>query len=414
LTETTKLAYRDLKNWLEREAGSTFTPVHSRAKKLLEEMRGTLDDLTEVSKMLLDNSAKEIEKRNMKTYRRARALNKLARLFLERLKQLKIPDKISYDSFVKFTQETQKAFLVTDVDIRNWFPRISPFFIMDRRKFLAIFDKSKETLKELQGFVAREYVKTKTLEETFQLAEKLQVLENQLTNSKDQKRNAESERALLGREIAETQRGMADLKSKGNMSQLSHASAEIEALSSEVKQSLQHLQKPFIKLQALSLHGGGSGLTLDELGKLNEYLENPFSALATEEAGYPCLKEILQKLDRSMSDKLKLKPEKERKARQAIDNILRKDSLAGLYEKCTKVSTLRNQLSTSAEVTETQQGLSKLQERLDNLCRRKGIVESEENVLERAQSELTEKMRHHKSEIERNILSFMNRRVHIE
>jgi hypothetical protein len=414
LSETTRLSSKDVKTWLQRETGSMSNPVHTRAKRLVDEMGKALKDLSDASEMLFENSEKEIEKRNMKTYKRARALNKLARLFLDRPKQVKIPDNVTYDTFGKFVQETQKAFIVTDVDVRNWFPRISPFFIMDRRKFLAVFEKAKNVLEELHNFLTKEYVKTKTLEDTFQVADKLKALEEQLANSAEQKKRTENDIVLLEKEIAETHQKMADLRGKGSMSQLSQTSGKIGELSAEVKQNLQHLQKPFIKLQSLSLRGGGSGLTQDELAKLNQYLGNPFEAFATEEAGYPALKEILQKLDRSMSDKLNLKPEKERKARQAIDNILRKNSLANLHQRCVEVMRLEKQLSTSAEVAETKQGLSKLQEHLDSLSRRKGIVESEEIVIKRVRDETLEKIRNHKSEIEKNIFSFMNRRIHID
>lgn len=414
MSETTRLSSKDVKNWLERETGSMFNPVHTRAKKLLDEMSKALNDLSDASKMLFDNGEKEIEKRNMKTYKRARALNKLARLFLDRIKQAKVPDNVTYDSFGKFVQETQKAFIVTEVDVRNWFPRISPFFIMDRRKFLTVFEKAKNSLEELHSFLTREYVKTKTLEETFQFADKLKALEEQLANTNEQKKRTENERVSLEKEISETHQKMAELRSKGNMSQLSQASGKIDELGAEVKQSLQHLQKPFIKLRSLSLRGGGSGLTPDELGKLDQYLENPFEAFATEETGYPVLKEILQKLDRSMSERLNLKPEKERKARHAIDNILRKDSLASLHQRCVEVMMLERQLSASAEVAETKQGLSRLQEHLENLNTRRRIVESEEIAIKRAHDETLGKIKNHKDEIEKNILSFMNRRIRID
>jgi hypothetical protein len=285
---------------------------------------------------------------------------------------------------------------------------------MDRRRFLAVFEKAKDSLEMLHSFLTKEYVKTKTLEETFQLADELKALEEQLANSVERKKKTENGRISLEKEIAEMHQKMADLRSKGNMSQLSQASGKIDELSAEVKQSLHHLQKPFIKLQSLSLRGGGSGLTQDELAKLNQYLENPFEAFAAEEAGYPVLKEILQKLDRSMPEKLNLKPEKERKARQAVDNILRKNSLANLHQKCVEVKRLEKQLSTSTEVAETKQGLSKLQEHLENLSRRKGIIESEEVAIRRAHDETLEKIRNHKDEIEKNIFSFMNRRIHID
>jgi hypothetical protein len=415
LSETLKFSSHNIKSWLESETGSIFIPVHANAQKLTDQMRGSLENLTDASKMLLDNSGKEIEKRNMKTYGRARALNKLARLFLDRMKQINVPDKIYYDSFDGFVQETQKAFIVTDADIRNWFPRISPFFILDRRRFLAVFEKAKMLLKEMQGFLTKEYVKTKTLEETFQLIDKLNALEDQLVSLKERKGKADGEKALFEKEIAETQRKMVDLKNKGGVSQLDQINMELEDLNSEVKHSLHHLQKPFVKLQSLTLHGEGSGLTPEEVQKLNQYLENPMEALATENDDYSLLKQILQKLARLMTDgKLKLKPDKMRKAEQAIRSIVDNNSLESQYKKSVDTLMRRRQLSASAQLAETKSDLSKLQEHIENLERRKNNVGSEENLLERGCNETIEKIRNHRSQIEKNVFSFMGKRIHVE
>jgi DNA repair exonuclease SbcCD ATPase subunit len=415
LSEALKFFSKDIKGWLERETGPIFIPVHAKSQKLLDEMRESVGDLVEVSRMLLDNSAKEIEKRNMKIYGRARALNKLARLFVDRTRQIRVPEKVSYDSLSKFVEDTQKAFAVTDVDVRNWFPRVSPFFILDRRKFLGIFERAKLTLKELGNFLAKDYVKTKTLEETFQLIDRLSALEQQLGNLKQQRAKTEGQRASVEKEIAETQQKIVDLKSKGSISQLSQTSSEIDALCVEVKQSLQHLQKPFVKLQSLATHGEGSGLTPEEVSKLYQYLENPFEAFSTEPAGYPLLKQILRKLESSISQgKLKLKPEKTRKAEQATENIANKNSLASLHQKCADAIARKTRLSTSEEVTAKQHDLLKLQEQLENFERKMGIVATEEASMQRTYNDTQEKIRGHKNEIERNILSFMGKTVRID
>jgi hypothetical protein len=351
----------------------------------------------------------------MKVYGRARALNKLARLFLDRIKQIDVPDKIYYDSFGGFVQEVQKAFMVTDADIRNWFPRISPFFILDRRRFLAVFEKAKMLLKEMQGFLTKEYVKTKTLEETFDLIDKVNTLEDQLVSLKERKARADGEKALVEKEMIETERKMVDLKNKGGLSELDRINIELEGLNNEVKHSLHHLQKPFVKLQSLTLHGEGSGLTPEEVQKLNQYLENPLEALATETDDYPLLKQILQKLARLMRDgKLKLKPDKMRKAEQAIENIVDKNSLQGHYKKCVDTLTRRRQLSASAQFAETKSDLSKLHEHIENLERRKNNVESEENLLDRGCNEALEKIRNNKNLIEKNVFSFVGKRIHLE
>jgi hypothetical protein len=189
LTETTLQfsSSSEVKRWLETQTSSILTPVHAQAKKLRDEMNTSVQAVIEVSKMLFDTSSKEIEKRNMKVYNRARALNKLARLFIDRLKKLNPPEHVSYDSLSRYGQETQKVILVTDIDIKNWFPRISPFFIMDRRKFSAIYERAKQSYTALNDYVTKEYVKTKTLEEALQQINELQNVEKQLTILKSDK-----------------------------------------------------------------------------------------------------------------------------------------------------------------------------------------------------------------------------------
>ena len=99
----------EAKRWLENQTGQTLAPVHTQAKRLRDEMNLQILALTDVSNMLLDVSNKEIEKRNMKVYNRARALNKLARLFIDRYKKVVPPEQVSYDSINKYAAEVQKV-----------------------------------------------------------------------------------------------------------------------------------------------------------------------------------------------------------------------------------------------------------------------------------------------------------------
>jgi hypothetical protein len=169
-----------------------------------------------------------------------------------------------------------------------------------------------------------------------------------------------------------------------------------------------------VKLQSLATHGGGSGLTPEELNKLDQYIQNPFEAFATEMSGTPLLKEILRKLARSISEgKLKLKPEKIRKAEQIVDSITNRDSLAMLHQKGQEAMMRKAQLSTSTEIEATRQDLLKLQGQLEHLGRKKGIVESEREALQRKHDETIRKIRADKNEIEKNIMGFLGKKVHI-
>lgn len=415
MSEVVKLSSREVKNWLEHETSSTLAPVHAKAQELLKEMKEILDDYMSVCKTLMENTAKEIEKRNPKTYRRARAFNKLAKLFLDRIRQIKLPEKVTYSAVKDFVQETQRALAVTDVDVRNWFPRISPFFILDRRRFQFVFEKAKLMLKEVNDFLTKDYVKTKTLEDIFQLIEKVGVLEQQAETLKQRKMNVDSDGADIDRSINDFRQKIDELSSRGSISQLSQAGSEIETLSTKVKQSLQHLQKPFVKLQAQALHGEGSGLAPEELKKLGEYVENPFEAFSSDGPDYPLLKQILRKADAGITEgKLKLKPEKARKAKQIINEVFEKDSLKELHEESKAAVARRTQLSTSTELASVQQSISKLEKQLEGLTMRKIGLETEQHSFQTAYKETLEKIRNHKSEIEKSILNSVGKKVSLE
>jgi hypothetical protein len=348
----------------------------------------------------------------MKVYNRARALNKLARVFLDRLKKLPAPDQVSYESINKYVLETQKVLFVTEIDLKNWFPRISPYFIMDRRKFLAIYEKTKQTYTALNDFVTKDYVKTKTLEEALHELNTLQDVEKHLMTLQQDKDTIKNERIPLEQEIAQLEKQIEELKSKGPIDKLNLVNAEIENLNNELKNTLRHLQKPFIKMQALATSGGG--ITPDELKKINQYLDNPFDALVTEKSGYPELREILEKLEGMLAkDTLKLKADKARKAEQAIDEILHKNSLDSLQIRCVEMATNRDQLVLSSKMDEINRNLAQYQEQLNLLKARKTSVETHETVKANSYQETVDKISNLKRSIERDVYSATGKKIQI-
>jgi len=349
----------------------------------------------------------------MRTYNRARAMNKLARLFTERIRKVTVPEQISYDNLNRFAQEIQKVFLVTDIDIKNWFPRISPFFIMDRRKFLAVYEKTKISFSAFNDFVTKEYVKTKTLEETFQLIDELHSLEQQLSDAEVEIKTIENERVPVEQELAELEKKTTELKSEGPVDQLFQVEAEIEKLNKELKQALRHLQKPFKKMRALALYRGGAGLTPDERDKLSQYLQKPFKAFSTEQEGYFLLKQILQKMQRLIDEgKLKLKSDKKRKAEQDIAAIL-DDSLAEIYARCAEVAAKEMEILNSEKMAETRSSLSTFQEQNKRLKAKKARIEAHEAVKRRAYNDIVNKISRHKKAIEKNVHGSLDKKIHV-
>ena len=414
MSEIIEISSTDIKSWIENETSEILTPVQEDARKFRDEMRETILTVTEINKTLLDNSSKEIEKRNKRIYNRARAMNKLARLFSDRIRKVTVPDQVSYDSLNKFAQEIQKVFMVTDIDIKNWFPRISPFFIMDRRKFLAVHEKAKETLATLNNFLTKEYVKTKTLEETLQLVDELHNMERKFSEKEFEKATVEKERLPIEKQISELEKKIAETKSEGPVDELFLVEAEIEKATKELKHALRHLQKPFKKMLALALYKGGGGLTMETRNKLSEYLQKPFKALTTEEEGYPLLKQILQKMDKLMNEgKLRLKSDKKRKAEKDINGILKHDSFGKIYRRCIEVSTREKLILNSSKMEETKYSLSKFQGETKRLRAKLARVQAHEAVKERAIKEIENRIVNNKKTIENNVKNSMNKKIKI-
>jgi hypothetical protein len=404
----------EAKRWLESQTGALLNPVQTKAKKLRDEMNIEIQALIDVSKFLLDSSNKEIERRNMKVYNRARALNKLARLFLDRYKKLSAPEQVSYDSINVYIQETQKILLVTDIDVKNWFPRISPFFIMDRRKFLAVYEKARQAFTALNDFVTKEYVKTKTLEEALQKLNEVQGVEKYLLTIKEAKDNIKNERLPIEQEIAQLEQKIIELQNKGPIDKLNLVNSEIENLSNELKNTLRHLQKPFIKMQSLATSGGGGGITPDELQKINQYLDEPFGAIVQEKQGYPILKEILEKLESMLTkDTLKLKSDKARKAEQTIKEALRENSLDSLQIRCKEMAANRDHIIASSKMDEINRDIAQFQEQVVQLKARKTSVETHETVKANTYIETVDKINSLKRTVERNIYSALGKKVQI-
>jgi hypothetical protein len=414
LTDATQFTTVALKEWLEKETSTTLSPIQAQAKKFRDETNQAILALNEVCKSLLENSAKEIEKRNTNIYNRARALNKLAGIFIERLTKLPSPEQVTYDALSKYNIEAQKTLIVTEVDVKNWFPKISPFFIMDRRKFLTVYEKTKQTFGTLNEFVTKEYVKTKTLQETIQMINDLQSLESKLSNLHAEVVNIKNERLPVEQKIVELEQKTRELKTAGPIDQLNLVTGDIGALNNELKNTLRHLQKPFIKMQALATSGGGGGVTPDELRMINLYLDDPFEALVIEELGYPVLRQVLEKLQVMLKeDKLKLKSDKARKAEQSSVEILSKSLLDSVQEKSKVLSSQKSQLLASVHMDEIKQNISTFEDQASQLKARKASIEAHETVKNREYQDLQSEVNTRKRVVERNILASLAKTIHI-
>jgi predicted nucleic acid-binding Zn-ribbon protein len=411
MSEGLKIPLGNLEDWLEHELAPVMGPIKAEGKSLLSDVRGRLNEFSEVCERLMVDSEKEMVKESRKTYRSARAANKLAQDSLEAVDKIDVPEEVSRENLGTLNENLRKLLTTVEMERRMMFPSIEPYFILDRRRFDIAFKRVIEAFKALQTFSLRKYVKAETLEEAVSTINRLTHLLNKVEKAKTIKVRMELRKKILEEKITEKQREITAVQDKGEMRDLVQLNVEIQELERKVKNSLRHLQKPFIKFQSLA-RGPGFAVTPDELKKLDEYLNDPFNALAAEEEGYPMLKSVIRKMGDAMSQgKLKLKSSRLRKAQEQIREALEKDTLIPLHHECREAFSKRQQLLTSEALAALQNELTKYREELKELQRRKEFLESKHAALDKVHQELLQKIENQRKELEKTILGLTGKKV---
>jgi hypothetical protein len=112
-------------------------------------------------------------------------------------------------------------------------------------------------------------------------------------------------------------------------------------------------------------------------------------------------------------DKLKLKPDKARKAEQSITEILNTNVLDAAQEKSKALSLQREKLLASAHMDAIKRNLSAFEDQKEQLKIRKTSVEAHEAVKNREYQDLQAEISNRKRAIERNISVAFTKTVQI-
>jgi len=413
MSEALEIPLKETREWLEQETISIVEPLRFGGRKLLDEVRAKLDDVIETSDKLLDDAERKIAKGSRKTYRRAKVMVKFARNTSEMIEEAVFPNEISQESLRTVIEELDKVLGKVVRERGKWFPVVSPFFIIDRRRFDVALKRAMDSLKELRSFSSEEYTKAANVEAVFSRIDKLNYSLDELNQIEKNKKRMELRRESLEKKIEETQQLITATRGQNEIVELAQINEKIKDLEGKVKYNLRYLQKPFLKLQSLVLSSRYS-LFLDEQKKLEEYLKKPFKALATEEEGIPMLRKILQKMDDAMAQgKLRLKKSRLRKAQDQLDNILNHNTLLSLNQSCIEAFAKKQELSTSRTISKSRKELTQLQRTLRGLQKRRELLTSRESGLGKRIRGSSKRVEDERKELENTVFELTNKNVKI-
>jgi len=409
----TQIRLLEVKQWLSKDTEALIEPLQTKARSLLKEIKERVDDTADSSRKILHNSQGEMDKSNPKTHRFARNANKFAEGLIGTLNALKISDSTQYESVRVLCDDLERTCASVDQLRRSAYPYISPYFIFDRRRLDVFIKRLYDISKEMRGFLNSKYAVVKTVDDAYSNVDKLAQTLDETKQNDESLRQTEGKMLSLEKEITETKEKLLLVRSKGEFHELAKLDQRVDELRAEVKHSLRYLQKPFYKLQSLS-RSGEVAVPPDEIRKLEEYLEDPLTALAAENDGYPTLKSILKKLDSTMAQgKLKLKATRLRKAQDQTDVVLNKNSLDQLQKNGGEALAQRRQLLSSETTRILQSELMQLQEQLEMLQKEYEFATARSKALKSDQAKLKERTEYLRKELEGKISQLTRKNVQI-
>jgi len=413
MSKPLEIKLEDIKEWLEQETLSILKPLKTEGTSLLNDVKSKMDDFWESCDKMMEDSEKEIEKNNPKTYRRAREAYKLARDVSEMMDRITVPEEVSHEGLRMLCDELEKFIATVMRERAEKFPRITPFFIIDRRRLDIALKRFMDSTQKLRAFSTHKYVKTKDVDDSFSIIDRLSETLKKLDEIEEDKKKVGWTRKVTEKEITELQKKITLAQSKGEVSELDQINKKIAELDEKAKYGLRHLQKPFFKFQTLA-RGPDYPIPPDELKKLDEYVSHPFEAFVTEEEGYPMLKRVLRKVNDAIEKgKLKLKSSRLRKAQEQIKEILEKDALASLHQSCKEALSQKQQLSTSEAITTFQTEFEQLEKELRELQKQMGLIESRNNALDDEHKKILERIESQKKKLESVAFELTNKKIEV-
>ncbi|MBN1784665.1 MAG: hypothetical protein JW815_02900 [Candidatus Bathyarchaeota archaeon] len=413
MSDTIEIPLNNVNEWLNKETTPIVEPLRAEAKKLLEDMQSKLGDLLEACDKLLDDAEKEMAKGSRKTYRRAKALQKIAGKFSDLIEEVNIPKEINGKTLSQTSEQIEKALKTIGIERAKWFRAIAPYFIMSRRRFDFSLKRVDDSFKNFTDFLSDNYSKAETAEGISSRVEELNNFVTELRKFEKSKEARKHQKELLEKKMEKSHQALQKIQSKDEVVELAQLNKRIEELTQSVKHELRHLQKPLLKFQTL-VNNPGYSLLPEATTKLDEYLTAPFNALATEKAGYPLLKTILQKIDSALDNKkMKLKPSRMRKAKDQIAYIVSKTALLSLQNDCSEALSKKRELSTSGAISESRDERADVQERLKALETRKKLLEARDARFKKEHNETRIRVQKQKKALEKTVFDLSGKDVRL-
>ena len=348
-----RLSIDEYGTWINVELEKTLRPTKSKAAKLVDEASRSLSEARGFYNGLAKKGERDMaSKKDAASYRAARVIGHAGEGAAASLKDLQIPNEVSWES-LKVLKDGLSAASRTIRNLRDSATReLSGFYLLDQRSFGGTLDRISKTAERISAFLEGEGAYLQRSRTMNGIVNDIASARSELSERRGESESLAQERKEITSSIKDLSSKLDEITAKGDLHEVLEIEKELRKESRAFRsETLAHLQRPLRRLGDLSMRGDFA-MGTDEREALSRFVMSPYKSFLSNSTGQ-YVEKILANMKAAIdSGKMEFKPKKTGRVSAQLNQLIGTPILAEKQEKGRRLLTRRRELLRKPEVKE--------------------------------------------------------------
>ena len=372
--------------------------------KLLQQIMDNLNSIQDSINDLASNINKERD--DLKN----RALTRFVDALQSELKKFDpvISEIITHKELKRSFDFLSKLFTVYNESAKKWARNFAKDFKGELKQLDSFMNSLFRKNGKLDHFIRNKYDKVREAEEITEKIDDLDDLCKRVVDEQTKIEQYKGDKEDIKKKLENMEKELLDLENDPLVAKRNKLFRDKNKLKQEITLEFSRIKKSMKKFQK-AIDNGRVELRFVTKRDIKDYFKNPFQSVINDGPEYPTLRAILDNLEGSLGEEVKLKGSKKDKTQETISEMRDQYSLKPVIEKYLAVENERKQILEKIENKGTAEKIETIKQQISDLTTQKGHIETDtEHEKENVLNTLT-KIKSVKKEIEDEINALTKR-----
>lgn len=371
-----RLKIDEYSSWIASELDKSLRPTRSKAAKLVDEAARSLSDARGFYNGLAKKGEHDMAtKKDTASYRAARVIGHAGQEATASLKEIQIPDEVSWES-LKILKDSLSSASRTIRNLRDSASReLSGFYLLDQRSFGGTLNGIARTSERLSAFLEGEGAYLQRSRTISGIVDSISTARSELNDKRGESESLAREREQILASMRDLTARVDELTARTDLHEVLEIEKELRKESRAFRsETLAHLQRPLRRLGDLSMRGEFA-MGSDEREALSRFVESPYKSFLSSSTG-PYVEKILANMKSAIdSGKMEFKPKKTGRVSAQLNQLIGTPLLAEKQVKGRRLISRRRELLRKSEVKEMYEYRKGLMLKIDETKKQEEQVE---------------------------------------